>query len=335
MEELYDLTTIRIDGDINILGGNIESKTLLWGNDIWIRNGNISLTGNEASISGRSITIEGGNISTSCGGLTSRQNDISISGGIISLRSSYNNSDAACMYSFGAVSISGGQLDLEAVCTDTSGRNGAYAIMAATGINISENDVYFVLPSNGTVIGINNGQYHFSVADSNGDVASRVIIHPKTGGNVIPTRPGAPVTPENTKIQLPPCDHNYEWRVITEATATADGVEGYICTKCGDVKERRGLAALEVFEAETAGKILNAPANGTINIECMPWNSFGHTVKDAMTKRPDVTIKASFLSKGHTGIPLKVTIPAGRVDLFDSNGYLGLCRAGTELGYDN
>ncbi len=53
-----------------------------------------------------------------------------------------------------------------------------------------------------------------------------------------------------------------------------------------------------------------------------------------MIKRPDVTIKASFLSKGHTGIPLKVTIPAGRVDLFDSNGYLGLCRAGTELGYD-
>ncbi len=134
--------------------------------------------------------------------------------------------------------------------------------------------------------------------------------------------------------KLPPCEHNYEWRVITEATATADGVECYVCTKCGDVKERRGLAALGVFEDQTSDEVLNAPANGTINIECMPWNSFGHAVKEAMAKRPDVTIKASFLSKGHTGIPLKVTIPAGRVDLFDSNGYLGLCRAGTELGYD-
>ena len=106
-----DLHTIEIEGNINILGGNIESATSLYGNDILIRNGNISLTGNDAVISGRSITIEGGNISTICGALVSRQNNISISGGIITLRNS-RNSDVACISSLGAVSISGGQLDL-------------------------------------------------------------------------------------------------------------------------------------------------------------------------------------------------------------------------------
>ena len=92
---------------------------------------------------------------------------------------------------------------------------------------------------------------------------------------------------------------------------------------------------LGVFETETANKILNAKPGATVYIECMPWDSFGHAIRDAIAKRLDVTVKASFLSDGYKGTPLKVTIPAGRVDLFDSNGYLGLCRAGLELGYDN
>ncbi len=140
--------------------------------------------------------------------------------------------------------------------------------------------------------------------------------------------------PEVQTPQAPPCEHNYEWRTITAATATADGEEAYMCTKCGDVKERRGLSAMGVFEVEFANKILKAGPGATVYIDCKPWNSFGWAIRDAMKKRPDVTIKASFLSEGHKGTPLKVTIPAARTDLFDNNGYLGLCRAGTALGYD-
>lgn len=133
---------------------------------------------------------------------------------------------------------------------------------------------------------------------------------------------------------LPPHEHSYRWETVTEPTAEADGLEVYKCA-CGDIKEKNTLSALSVFDAELVNKIEKCPLNGTVYVETTHWNSFGRGVKAAMTKRPDVTIKASFLSKGHTGLPLKVTIPAGRVDLFDSNGYLGLCRAGTELGYDN
>jgi len=135
-------------------------------------------------------------------------------------------------------------------------------------------------------------------------------------------------------VQAPPHEHSYEWQTITAATATADGEEAYMCTKCGDVKERRGLSAMGVFEVEFPNKILKAEPGATVYIDCKPWNSLGRGVRDAMIKRPDVTIKASFLSEGHKGIPLKVTIPCSRADLFDSNGYLGLCRACAELGYD-
>ena len=140
--------------------------------------------------------------------------------------------------------------------------------------------------------------------------------------------------PEVQNPQAPPCEHNYEWQTITAATATADGEEAYMCTKCGDVKERRGLSAMGVFEVEFANKILKAGPGATVYIDCKPWNSFGWAIRDAMKKRPDVTIKASFLSEGYKGTPLKVTIPVARTDLFDNNGYLGLCRAGTALGYD-
>ena len=99
-------------------------------------------------------------------------------------------------------------------------------------------------------------------------------------------------------------------------------------------QERRCLSALGVFEVEFANKILKAGPGATVYIDCKPWNSFGWAIRDAMKKRPDVTIKASFLSEGYKGTPLKVTIPAARTDLFDNNGYLGLCRAGTALGYD-
>ena len=153
------------------------------------------------------------------------------------------------------------------------------------------------------------------------------------------TAPGGSTTIETDAdsdkgVYIPPCDHSYEWQTITAATATADGEEAYMCTKCGDVKERRGLSAMGVFEVEFANKILKAGPGATVYIDCKPWNSFGWAIRDAMKKRPDVTIKASFLSEGYKGTPLKVTIPAARTDLFDNNGYLGLCRARTTLGYD-
>lgn len=141
---------------------------------------------------------------------------------------------------------------------------------------------------------------------------------------------------EPPKVQAPPHVHSYSWQVIQEPTAESDGYEAYMCSGCGDVKETSPLPAMSVFDEEVIAKIKNAPKFGTVKIETTHWNTLGRSIRDALTARPDVTLKISFLSEGHMGIPLKVTLPAGTdiTGMFDENGYLGLCRAGSTLGYD-
>ena len=129
--------------------------------------------------------------------------------------------------------------------------------------------------------------------------------------------------------------HIYSWKTITDPTADSDGVEVLSCNICGDVKDMRAISAMVAFEAETKAKIMNAPAGGTVVIESKIWNTFGPDVRDALIARPDVTLKTSFLSEGYKGTPLKISASAKKlVPLFDKNGYLGLLRAGYELGYD-
>ena len=133
------------------------------------------------------------------------------------------------------------------------------------------------------------------------------------------------------------CNHpSYSWQVLRGATPYEDGEEGYVCDTCGHVKERRPLSAAGAFDKALAEKIRKLPKNGTLEVNMFPFNTFGYYVREALGERPDVKVKASFLSKGYGGAPLKVTVPGGdkTVKRFDKEGFLGLCRAGTELGYD-
>ncbi|MCR4990860.1 MAG: hypothetical protein K6A38_08365 [Lachnospiraceae bacterium] len=134
---------------------------------------------------------------------------------------------------------------------------------------------------------------------------------------------------------VPPHVHSYEWKVTQEPTADADVEEIYVC-ECGDVKYRQGLSAMGAFDRESADKVLKAGYGAIVNIETSHWNSLGRTIKEAMIKRSDVSVKFSFLSEGHKGTRLNLTIPAGYDinSLYDENGFCGLCNAGTILGYD-
>lgn len=133
------------------------------------------------------------------------------------------------------------------------------------------------------------------------------------------------------------CNHpSYSWQVLRGATPYEDGEEGYVCDTCGNVKERRPLSAAGAFDKMLAELIRKAPKDAVLEIDMRPYNTFGYYVRDALGERPDVKVKASFLSKGYGGDPLKVTVQGGdkTVKRFDKEGFLGLCRAGTELGYD-
>lgn len=177
---------------------------------------------------------------------------------------------------------------------------------------------------------------HFTDNTAATEITEENWVIPATVVNPPAPAPGpapAPSTPEKTES---PHEHSFSWKVIQEATATADGVEAYICDGCGAENGRRSISAAGIFQVETIGKIKNAPKNGKITLDMVPWNSFGVGIRDALLARPDVSLTVSFLSDGYKGIPLKVTIPAGTdvSKLFDKNGFLGLCHAGTVLGYD-
>ncbi|MBR6149143.1 MAG: InlB B-repeat-containing protein [Lachnospiraceae bacterium] len=129
--------------------------------------------------------------------------------------------------------------------------------------------------------------------------------------------------------------HSYTWKISKEPTATSDGEEIYVC-ECGHIAQINILPGSAAFETDMIAKIKKAPVNGIVTIETRIWNSLSKDVRDALVERPDVTLKISFLSEGYKGIPLKVTIPTGidRYALWDEKGWLGLCRAGSTLGYD-
>ncbi len=162
-----------------------------------------------------------------------------------------------------------------------------------------------------------------------------LITIPDDGGAAPGPGPAPVVKNPEKKTDSSSHTHSFSWVVTKSPTSTSDGEEAYMCS-CGEIERTSILPAISAFEEETINKIKNAPANAVIEVETSLFNSFGIGVRDALAARPDVTLKVRFLSEGYRGQLLKVTIPTGidRYALWDENGWHGLCRAGSTLGYD-
>ena len=327
---------IDIQGDLIIHNGKCEV-------DGRITPRNFIVTGNDSYVSGKyllasSIDISDGNLIFNTDQLNAiftnnTGSTISITGGNITAITTQNYYNGiVALGDNSTITISGSDTVVTA-----QGPGGAIASNGA--LNISTD-----LPS-----GVTIGQYTDSIFTfygllRNGNpITSRIVLGaasnaettvPAIQGSTSSANPAsAPSSSPNHATQH---THSYSWQTIIAPSAYSDGVEAYICSICGDIAARNTLPAVGVFEAETANSIKNAPKNGTVDIETKTWNSFGRGVRDALKERPDVTLKISFLSEGHKGVPLRLTIPAGTdIDsLYDDNGYMGLCRVGTTLGYD-
>ena len=209
--------------------------------------------------------------------------------------------------------------------------------------SVSDYTVDFMsLKSQLTVTGVSAGDCIVTVTEHHRATGASPVIdsivsytfHVSGGNNGNPNLPNQ-VKKENTVSKTNDHTHSYSWVVTKSPTATEDGEEAYMCT-CGAVAQTRTLSSFSTFEDEIVGQIKNAPANGVVTIDMKTWNSLGKAVRDALVARPDVTLKLSFRSEGYKGQRLKVTIPTGidRYALWDENGWLGLCRLGSTLGYD-
>ena len=141
-----------------------------------------------------------------------------------------------------------------------------------------------------------------------------------------------PIPEEHT--EEPAHEHNYEWQESRAATEDADGEMIYVCTICGDVKYREATSAYNVFNAAVMEKIRKAAPGATVVVDTNKWISFHHMIMDTLAERPDVTLKINFLSEGHKGTPMTVTIPAGAdyKSLVDKNGFTGFLFLGSKYG---
>ena len=221
-------------------------------------------------------------------------------------------------------------------------RNGGTGTISFDGSAQSSGEIYFNVINTADVQSKGLMTIHLTVRDAEGRIVGTRPWIPGdgagtgTGGAGAGAAVGAgDANGSGSAGDVPPHVHSYEWKTTKEPTADADGEEIYVCG-CGDVKYRQGLSAMGAFDRESADKVLKAGYGAIVNIETSHWNSLGRTMKEAMIKRSDVSVKFSFLSEGHKGTRLNLTIPAGYDinSLYDENGYCGLCHAGTILGYD-
>ncbi|MBQ9333323.1 MAG: hypothetical protein IJS12_03210 [Lachnospiraceae bacterium] len=142
-------------------------------------------------------------------------------------------------------------------------------------------------------------------------------------------RPSRPAAKNESKeeedgLQLPPHEHTYTWIKTRETTEEVDGEWAYIC-ECGDAKYRIPESGIFAFIKNSIDKIEKAPKGSTVEIKTSRWLVINKAVVDAISGRPDLTVKLSYLEGGFKGDRLITTIPAG-TDLhpyLDEKGYVG------------
>ncbi len=168
----------------------------------------------------------------------------------------------------------------------------------------------------------------YGVFNPDGTRATRVTIQRVNSSGNVPSRVATIPNSRSTH------EHNYEWHESRAATEDADGEMIYVCTICGDVKYREATSAYNVFNAAVMEKIRKAAPGATVVVDTNKWISFHHMIMDMLAERPDVTLKINFLSEGHKGTPMTVTIPAGAdyKSLVDKNGFTGFLFLGSKYG---
>ncbi|MBR6149140.1 MAG: hypothetical protein IKQ44_12405 [Lachnospiraceae bacterium] len=277
---------------------NSSNATIAATNNILIDNSNVTANGQNAGI-------------------------MSVNGGIsITNNSVVNVSGSQGIYVGGNLSISGAGTQVIIYST-------YFAMGGLQGISL--NDGLEITEPAGGVKGPDSGVSYIYESDGTTRAKKVTIKNP----NYVPPTVNNPNSEQKVSSNTSSHTHSFSWVVTKSPTSTSDGEEAYMCS-CGEIERTSILPAISAFEEETINKIKNAPANAVIEVETSLFNSFGIGVRDALAARPDVTLKVKFLSEGYRGQLLKVTIPTGidRYALWDEKGWLGLCRAGSTLGYD-
>ncbi len=119
------------------------------------------------------------------------------------------------------------------------------------------------------------------------------------------------------------CPHVPEAVQVQKATPVKDAVIAYECTLCGEICGYGEVpnSAYEAFQEEAVRKIQNAE-EGEVVISTELWVSFHERVLEAISERPEVTVRICYHYKGELW---ELVIPAGTdvSHMADENGFCG------------
>ena len=109
-------------------------------------------------------------------------------------------------------------------------------------------------------------------------------------------------------------DHSYVPDAIPvyyAASENSDAVKAYQCPHCGQIISAATVygTAFNAFNDKVASVITDAPANTEVVVSTKRFDTINAEVLDAITARPDVTVKLDYIRKGYGWT--EITIPAG------------------------
>ena len=216
---------------------------------------------------------------------------------------------------------------------------------AITPITDSSAPVTFFVPVPASMIGNDRIYIVYCI---HWDPATGTVSITEVGRSTTPTVPvssdkfstyaiGYTTAPKASKATEPTHTHVYEWTVTREATESDDGCMAYACKICGDTLYQVPISAYYTFNKSTMEKIQKAPQGATVSIVTDRWISFHKMVLEALNKRPDVTLKVSFLDGEYRGDVRSFTIPAGTdaASFAADSNFAGFMYIASKVGFDN
>lgn len=118
--------------------------------------------------------------------------------------------------------------------------------------------------------------------------------------------------------------HDFQWKVVKDATLTEDGLAQSVC-ECGEVEAQQPVSSGLAFVDMVRNEIKAAPEGGTVEITSELYTCYTAKIMEELGKRPDVSLKTTFPSEDGTW--KSFTIPAGQAptdgELFYGFTYLG------------
>ena len=108
----------------------------------------------------------------------------------------------------------------------------------------------------------------------------------------------------------PSDEHNFVYKIIREPSRFTDGLEGEVCTHCGQTRNEHKISKIEYIMKQVWEEADKPASDGKTVFECGELNSFSQKFMEKLAAKNDITYVFNYIWNDNE---YSVTIPAGTV----------------------